>query len=373
VSSPLSDYAGPLSSLEIHLDQIRRNYLALQKRLVRGCDCAAVVKADAYGLGGGAVADELYKANCRHFYVAHAAEGVAVRQALGVQDAHIYLLHGPRGIAPTEIIQHQLTPVLNTPRDIEYWSGFAKASGKKLPAVIHIDTGMNRLGLTVAETGWLKNNAALLQWLDIRYLMSHLACADEPAHLKNTEQLEKFRQLTALLGLPSRLSFANSSGIFLGADYHFDQARPGCALYGINPQNGPNPMHNVVTLRARILQIRDAVKGETVGYGATYQVPKPAKLATISAGYADGYLRSLSARGMVSIAGQKCPVVGRVSMDAIVADITAVLSPVHAGDWAEIIGPHQSVDDVAAQAGTIGYEILTSLGRRYTKVYTGQE
>ncbi len=342
--------------------------------LTRGADCAAVVKADAYGLGAAAIVPELYKANCRHFFATHASEGMAVRTALGDYEAQVYLLHGPAGATPEDIAHRKLVPVLNTPGDIEYWSGVAKKTGIKRSAVIHIDTGMNRLGLSAAETGWLKNNTDILKPLDVRYLMSHLACADTPEHPKNKEQLEKFRALTAQLGIPCRLSFANSAGIFLGADYHFDQVRPGCALYGINPQNTPsNPMQGVVTLKARILQIREAAAGETTGYGATYRMPTPVKLATISAGYADGYLRSITGNGMVYVGGQKCPVVGRVSMDAIVADVTAVKPLPPVGGWAEIIGQHQTVDDVAAQAGTIGYEILTSLGGRYTRVYAGQE
>ena len=204
--------------------------------------------------------------------------------------------------------------------------------------------------------------------------MSHLACADEPEHPKNRDQLATFKKLTAHLALPCRLSFANSSGIFLGNDYHFDQARPGCSLYGINPQHSDeNPMQGVVTLKVRILQIRDVATGETAGYGASYKVSSPVKLATISVGYADGILRCIGQNGMVAIGGQKCPIVGRVSMDTIIVDVTAVKSPLHIGDYAEIIGPHQTVDEVAAQAGTIGYEILTSLGKRYKRIYTGQE
>lgn len=371
----MNDYSGPLSLLEIHLDRITRNYLSLQKRLIRGADCAAVVKADAYGLGATMVAPELYKANCRHFYVAHATEGVAVRKALNenLGKASIYVLHGAQGLQPQEFLQNELIPVLNSLGDIEQWSAVAKETGKKLSAILHIDTGMNRLGLSGAEVERLKNNLAPLKPLDVRYIMSHLACADEPAHPKNKEQLEKFKKLTAYLGLPCRLSLANSSGIFLGNDYHFDQARPGCSLYGINPTPGvENPVQDVITLKTRILQIRDVPAGETVGYSATYKASSPVKLATISVGYADGILRCIGASGLVTIGGQKCPIVGRVSMDTIIVDVTAVEIPLRAGEFAEIIGPHQTIDEVAAQAGTIGYEILTSLGKRYKRIYTGQ-
>jgi alanine racemase len=364
-----------LSVLEVHLDRVRRNYLSLQKRLARGAGCAAVVKADAYGLGAQQVAPALYAENCRHFYVAHAAEGVAVRAALAAaetkeQPAHIYAFHGAHGVTPEEMLAHGIVPVLGSLEGIEAWSAFARQKERKLPAVIHIDTGMNRLGLSAADVARLRGGADIFRPLDVRYVMSHLACADEPAHPKNGEQLEKFKTLTQQLGLPCRLSLANSSGIFLGADYHFDQARPGCSIYGINPQPGTeNPMQRTVTLKARILQIREAAAGETIGYGAGYGVSSPARLATISAGYADGILRSFGPRGAVWVAGQKCPLAGRVSMDLIVADVTAVKG-VKAGDEAELLGPHQTADDLAAAAGTIGYEVLTSLGKRYKRVYT---
>lgn len=363
-------YIAPLSLLEIHLDRVRWNYLFLQKRLKKGADCAAVVKADAYGLGAAQVVPELYKANCRHFYVGHAEEGQLVREALKGRAAQIYVLHGPSGAAPEEFQAARLTPVLNTPGDVEYWSGVARKTGQKKSAVLQIDTGMNRLGLTPQETAQVDREQ--LRSLDLRYIMSHLACADTPDHPKNREQLEKFKRLTRELGLPCALSFANSAGIFLGEDYHFDQARPGCALYGINPQpESPNLMRGVLTLKARILQIRNVDSGETVGYGASYQVSKPAKLATISAGYADGLLRNFSKGGFVHVGGVKCPVVGRVSMDTLIVDVTE--TGCVAGDWAEIIGQHQTADDVAEAAGTIGYEILTGLGRRYKRIYSGQE
>lgn len=378
MSIPLSNLVEPLSILEINLDRIHRNYLALQKRLARGCDCAAVVKADCYGLGAAAIVPELYKANCRHFYVAHASEGFAVRAALkGVEEtqpAHIYAFHGSGGVAAEELLEQGIIPVLNSYGDIEQWAALAAQKNQKLSAVIHIDTGMNRLGLPAAEVDKLAENHDLLKRIDVRYVMSHLACGDEAQHPKNQEQLTFFNRRVARLGFPCRLSFANSSGIFLGSNYHFDQVRPGCALYGINPQSGQkNPMDGVVTLKARILQIKEAPAEETVGYAASYRLSSAMKLATISAGYADGILRSTGENGMVLIAGQKCPLVGRVSMDTIIADVTQVKAGVAVGDWAEIIGPHQLVDDLAAQAKTIGYEILTSLGKRYTRTYTGQD
>jgi alanine racemase len=365
-----SSYTSPLSTLEVHLDRIARNYLYLRKSLKEGADCAAVVKADAYGLGAAPVARLLFDQGCRHFFVAHFSEALPVRAALPEKDAIIYVLNGPWGADAKAFVAGRFIPVLNSLGDIEYWAQAAKAEGKKLPAVIHIDTGMNRLGLSPQEAGLLKRER--LQPLDLRYVMSHLSCADEPGHPKNRQQLELFRRLTAALGFPCRLSLANSAGILLGSDYHFDLARPGCALYGINPSTAePNPMEGVITLKSLIVQVRNIDISSSVGYGAGYTVTPPALLATVSVGYADGYLRSLTGRGQVVIAGRRCPVIGRVSMDSLIVDVTGLEKPPVPGETAEIIGPSQSVDEVAAQAGTIGYEILTSLGKRYSRSYTG--
>lgn len=358
---------GPAAVLEVDLDAVAENYLILKSKLKAGCDCAAVVKADGYGLGAEPVARALYAQNCRHFFVALPEEGFALRAKLP-PDALLYILNGFRGARPAEVSAAGLIPVLNAPEDIAEWMAWARQQEKRLPALLHLDTGMNRLGLSPADVEKLLPET--FKTLDIRCVMSHLACADDPAHPKNAQQLQAFRRLLALLPGPARVSLANSAGIFLGADYHFDLARPGCALYGISPQTaGPNPMRNPVTLRAQILQTRRIDRGETVGYGASYVAASPVKCATISAGYADGYLRSLSGRGLVFINGEKCPVIGRVSMDTIVADVSSLKTECRAGDFAEIIGRHQTADDVARQAGTIGYEILTSLGARYERIY----
>jgi len=367
----VKDHGSDLSLLEVHLDRVRLNYLSLQKILAVGTECAAVVKSDSYGLGAVAIVPELYKAGCRHFYVATFEEGMTIKKTL-TDKAEIYVLHGFYDTAQEEFAEYNLIPVLNSLRDIESWSSYAKITGRKQSVVLHIDTGMNRLGLPATEIDRLTNDVEMLSPLDVRVVMSHLACADEPDHPKNIEQLELFRRRTGQLKLPGILSLSNSAGTFLGTKYHFDQVRPGAAIYGLNPQPAfQNPVRGTITLKACILQVRDADKGETVGYGASYSVSAPMKLATISVGYADGYLRSLTGGGAVYIKGQRCPVVGRVSMDAIVADVTAVMPMPHAGEWAEIIGQHQTVEDVASQAGTLGYEILTSLGNKYTRIYSG--
>lgn len=356
-----SHYEDPLSVLEIDLAAIAENWLGLKKRLKPGADCAAVVKADAYGLGAKEVSRALHEHGCRHFFVAHFEEALALRGTLPA-DALLYVLNGPWGAQPKDFIRHGFIPVLNSYNDIEHWSKEAL----KQPCLLHIDTGMNRLGLGAKEILLLAEKRNVLEVLNIRYVMSHLACADQPSQAMNAVQLALFEKLSAALNRPLRLSLANSAGIFLGERFHFDLARPGCALYGINPGQGPNPMRAVVTVQARILQIMEIDVPGTVGYGATYKIAPPAKTATISVGYADGYLRSLTGAGAVYIHGERCPVIGRVSMDTIIADVTHVKSP---GAYAEIIGEHQTVDDVAGQAGTIGYEILTSLGKRYKRIY----
>lgn len=385
-----NDHAAPTARLVVDLDAVARNWLYLKKKLQNGADCAGVVKADAYGLGAAIVARELFAQGCRHFFVAKWDEGIAVQEALRdvarafpyspvsdtpvVADAPaIYVLEGPRGADSRDFIRSGLVPVLNSLSDIVYWSDAAGAAARRLPAIIHIDTGMNRLGLSASEVSTLAAaHAGIFKALDIRYVMSHLACADEPAHPLNAEQLTNFHKLTAALGQPLRYSFANSGGIFLGADYHFDLARPGCALYGINPTGQPqNPMLPVVTFEARILQTRRIDSPATVGYGASYRVAPPAKCATVSIGYADGYLRSLTGKGHVFVRGEKCPVIGRVSMDSIVIDVTHLTAEPAPGDVVEILGAQRLVDDVAAEAGTIGYEILTGLGRRTPRQYIG--
>jgi alanine racemase len=368
----MSNADGPLSRLSIDLDAIARNYLYLVKKIKTGADCAAVVKADSYGLGAAEISKELFRQGCRHFFVATPDEAAQLKKALPVADApgkdlSIYILSGMQGAAASDIAAEVFVPVLNNPEDIELWS----ARG---PCVIHMDTGMNRLGLSARETGGLAENRSMLQKMDIRYVMSHLACADEPAHPKNAEQLQLFKNLTASLGRPFRYSLANSAGIFLGLDYHFDLVRPGAAIYGINVmEEATTSMQAVARFESRILQIREIEGVATVGYGASHAISPPAKTATISVGYADGYFRHFESRGAVYIQGMRCPVIGRISMDYIVADVSALKTPARVGDWAEIIGPHQAVDDVARQAGTIGYEVFTAIGARVKRFYKGTE
>ncbi len=370
---------GPLSRLTIDLDAIARNYLFLKKKLGPETDCAAVVKSDAYGLGAVTIARALFAQGCRHFFVAHVEEALQVQAALPPErvpgnDVSIYVLNGPHGAPAEDFIAAGLMPALNSLEDIAYWNEASRRAARRLPVLLHIDTGMNRLGLSGTDVAKLAAEPMALRNLDIRYVMSHLACADEPGHAKNAEQLALFRDLTAALQKPFRYSLANSGGVFLGAEYHFDLVRPGAALYGINVTGTKtNPLQPVVRLQGRILQTRNIDRAGSVGYGAGYLISPPAKCATISVGYADGYLRSFGGKGTVVINGEKCPVIGRVSMDCIVADTTSLKVQPQTGDYADIIGGGQTLDDVAEQAGTIAYEILTELGRRLKRVYEGNK
>jgi len=346
------------------LGAIAENWRALAARAAPWA-VAGVVKANAYGLGAARVAPALHAAGCRHFFVAHLAEGMALRAALGAGPMIAVL----NGFAPGADEEAALMPVLNSLGDVLAHAAAGRSAGRARPALLHLDTGMARLGLDAGEQARLAADHSLLAGLDLLYVMSHLACADEPGHPLNAEQAARFARACA--GLPKLpRSFANSSGLFLGSDYASDLARPGCALYGINPTPGrPNPMRQVVRLEAPILQIRDIPAGASVGYGASFVAARPSRIATIAVGYADGYLRCLSGQSVAAYRDMILPVVGRVSMDLITLDVTDApgITP---GETVQLIGgAAPSPDDLAARAGTIGYEILTSLGDRYRRDY----
>lgn len=361
----------PTAELTIDLAALSANYRLLRSKAVGGA-CAAAIKADAYGLGAAAAAPALSAAGCRHFFVALLGEAIALRPL--VPEAEIYVLSGPLGGDEADFVAHRVIPVLNSRPQIELWSRFCAGRGAAA-AVLHLDTGMSRLGLSPAELEWLIANPGVLSTFPLPLAMSHLACSDEPDHPLNGEQLARWRagldRLLPLLPKPPILSFANSSGIFLGPDFHFDLLRPGAALYGINPTpKTPNPMRQVVGLKARILQTRQIDAHQTVGYGAAHRSTRAMRLATLGLGYADGILRSLSQVGAAFVGGVRAPFVGRVSMDLITIDVGEVPAGLaEPGAWVEILGPQQSADDLAAAAGTIGYEVLTALGRRYQRRY----
>jgi alanine racemase len=393
--------------LEIDLGGIVENWRLLAQRAAPA-QCAAVVKANAYGLGAAPVARALAEAGCRMFFVATLDEGIALRPILGTVP-EIAILNGPMPGSEAEFVEHGLIPVLNDPGQIaaweiaslphrgrgrgparQGWEGEGRSAASTLtrpsrsrwapspamrergyerrhPAILHVDTGMARLGLDAREFAALVENPPPIRW---RAVMSHLACADDPDHPLNQRQRARFAAAAARLpGVPA--SLAASSGIFLGASYHFDLVRPGAALYGVNPLPGrPNPLHRIVRLSAKIVQIRQIDSGESVGYGAAQIMPAPGRAAIVGVGYGDGWLRSLSHRGCGYLAGTRIPLLGRVSMDLVTFDVSAVPPELaHPGAAIELLGDNYGVDDAAADAGTIGYEILTALGPRYHRIY----
>ncbi|MBF0356376.1 MAG: alanine racemase [Alphaproteobacteria bacterium] len=351
--------------LTIDLQALADNWRGLKGRLKPGADLASVVKADGYGLGADQVASALAKAGCKSFFVARLDEGIRLRKTLGSQ-GRIFVLDGPLPGTAKEFIAHDLTPVLNEAGQISYWASESKGQAK---AALHLDTGMNRLGLPSVELADLQ---PALEACGLCLVMSHLACAEESENPKNAQQLERFNQMRRLLP-PLPASLSNSSGVFLGADYHFDLVRAGVALYGVNPTPDlPNPMTQVVQLQGKIVQVRDVDLPETVGYGATHRVEAPALIATVGVGYADGWPRALSNRGFGVLGGVRVPLVGRVSMDLITFDVTQAPSHlVKPGGFISLLGDGLTVDDVAETAGTIGYEILTNLGPRYARSFVG--
>lgn len=370
-TSPSADLSGGI--LRIDLGAIVANWRLLGGKVApSGATCAAVVKADAYGLGMVPVATALHAAGCRTFFVALPEEGIALRAALAEAEIHVFA--GATEASLGEMLHHRLIPVLNSLDQIAAATARAKASGQAVAADIHVDTGMNRLGLEARELAALAADAALLAGLDLRFCLSHLAYADEPDHPMSAEQLARFkaaRSQVAALGA-ARASFANSAGIFLGPDYHFDLARPGAALYGLRPHNSrPNPMGQVVRLQGKILQVRDVDTPMTVGYGAAHRVTGKARIATVGVGYADGYRQSLTNRGHAYLGDMRVPVVGRVSMDLIALDVSQAPAALAVpGAFVDLLGPKHGPDDLALEANTIGYEILTGLGRRFARVYT---
>jgi alanine racemase len=357
--------------LTIDLAAIAANWQMLASTTVP-VECAAVVKGDGYGCGLEPVTRVLSRAGCRTFFVADVAEGRQVRAI--APDAVIYVLNGLMPGSAPAFADHYLQPVINSTVELAEWDAFVAINNWRGGAALHVDTGMNRLGITVDEAVAI---APRLQSENHGFtlLMSHLACAETPDHPMNERQIRLFREIRILYrGLAS--SLANSSGIFLGGTVYCDLVRPGVALYGVNPTPGSeNPMHPVVELQGRIIQVRTVAKGESVGYGAAFTAGRASRVAIVAVGYADGFLRSAAAaRGKAAaeivVAGRRCPIAGRVSMDLLAVDVTDLAEgAARRGGLATLIGEGVSVDDLAAGMGTIGYEVLTNLGRRYHRTY----
>ena len=375
--------------LSIDINAVVENYRYLAG-LAGDTACAATVKADAYGLGARPVVQALLASGCRTFFVAHLDEALAIADLIkpygvnGRRMVDCIVLNGLEIGRADEYIANGVMPTLNALDEVDRWrhalDHYPAAYGegvRDIGAALHFDTGMNRLGLDPVETREVLEMPGHLKNIKITHVISHLACADDADHPMNRQQLEYFdqiqRRLTPYLEPHVQWSMANSSGIFLGPNYHYDMVRPGMALYGLNPvpYRHKNPMRDVVGLYAPVLQIRSVAKNRTIGYGASHTAERDMVVATVALGYADGFHRTLNDRGRVYWQGHALPVVGRVSMDSIMVDLSS-LNPANmpkSGDMIEVIGPHQGADILGRAGKTIGYEILTSLGKRFKRTY----
>jgi alanine racemase len=359
------------AGLRVRPDAVAANFRECA-RLAGPAAVGAAVKADAYGLGMAPIAKALAGAGCDSFFVARIEEGIALRPIL--PEARIFVLDGVRAETVSALIAHGLTPVLNSLEEIAVWAAAARQRKTRLDAAIHLDTGMNRLGMAKEEVSTLAAEARnRLAGIRPVLIMSHLACADEPEHKMNAAQLARFRTALAMLP-PAPASLAATAGILLGRDYAFDMVRPGIGLYGGDPRAGTeNPFAVAAVFEGRILQRRRIDKGQSVGYGATYLSERPGHLATVAVGYADGLMRAIGNRGEGAIGGTRVPVVGRVSMDLVTVDVTPVPEALSApGGWVEFFGDTIPLETLARASGTAIYEILTSVGARVPRHYQGE-
>ncbi len=354
------------STLEIDLSAIKHNY-KLSAEMANGSRCGAVVKANCYGLGVSEIVPVLVNAGCSDFFVATLDEALELSEIEETASSDIYVFHGIKTTEVEEFNFRNITPVLNDISQVEIWSAYARKINKVLPAIINFDTGMNRLGINYNDAGKLARSE-MLQSLDIKYLMSHLSSITSPEHPLNKLQLERVENIRKTFPkIP--VTLANSRGVFEGRQYHYDLVRPGCYLYGIRGSSGAE-VKNVVTLRARIIQIREITEDGFVGYGADYEVKKGARIAVVPVGYADGYNRILTGNSYAYYNNIKIPLIGRVSMDMTIFDVSGIpKSQINIGDEVELIGDNIGVDEVACNAQTIGYEILTGLGSRLLRKY----
>ena len=354
------------SRATIRLAALQRNYRKIVQH-APSSDVAVAVKGNGYGLGAVAVGQALWRAGCREFFVAQPDEGIELRAAL--PHAEIHVLNGLMPGTEADMIENELVPVLLSLRQLQSWQLLTRKLGRALPAGLHIDSGMHRTGLPSNELKQLLAEPHRLEGLQLRHIITHLASADDADSQQPEDQLQRFKR--ALQQLPqTRASIANSAGIFRNAEFHLDLVRPGIAIYGGNPTPGQtNPMEPAVVLEAPLLQVVNAAAGEHIGYGASYTTPRDARHALVAAGYADGVMRSLSNNGQMAIAGHRCAIVGRVSMDVTTIDVSKV--PEHLlyeGAPVEYVGDTIALDDAARAAGTIGYELLTGIGRRFQRV-----
>jgi alanine racemase len=356
--------------LSIDLSAVTVNYRLVQTK-APSARVGAVVKADAYGLGARTIAPVLADAGCRDFFVAHLAEALELVSSLP-ESARLYVLNGLAPGMESLCADAHIMPVLNTLEQARDWQRHAAGIGRKLPAVLQVDTGMSRLGLGADELEVLLREPGFLDWVELRVVMSHLACADRPGAAANAEQVRRFVDMAARVPEAER-SLANSAAALGMPDHVGDLVRPGLVLYGIDPLSGATTgLHPAITLDARVIQVRSVPAGVGVGYDHDYVTQSPRRLATLSVGYADGWPRALGGKGAVWMNGVRLPLVGRVSMDTCTADVTElpVGSP-QPGDTVELIGPHQSVLELATMLDTAPHAVLTGLGKRFERRFTG--
>jgi alanine racemase len=364
----MQDISNVLSVLKINVANIVKNYKLVKDAVGEATNVAAVVKSDCYGLGVKKIVPELAKAGCNEFYVANVDEGIALRDVL--KSERIFVLHGINKGEERYFLKHNLIPVLNNEHQVEIWEASAKALKEKLPASLNIDTGMTRLGMSLDQFEQIINDLKNKSLLDIIYIKTHLACANETSNKMNEDQFDKFKII--IKKYPGyKYSFANSPGFILGEKYWYDQVRVGAMLYGINPSDNKNfTVNPVVEVTSKIIKIYDITKEGTIGYGASYHLKPGMAIATMPVGYADGYFRSLSNKGHCYINGIKTPIIGNISMDLTTIDITNVPKRLRQiGQEIELIGKNISLETIASIANTISYEVLTSLGNRYRREY----
>ena len=368
--------AAPLSAtshLVVNLSALRKNWQTLDALSSTTCQTAAVVKANAYGLGMDEVSQALYQAGCRSFFVARLDEAISLHEALvanEMTDAHIFVLDGIRQGDEATFQQFGFVPVCNDGSQISRAEHIGTAQGRPFPCVIHIDTAMSRLGLSADEFTSLAPSLTSRKSLSLTYIMSHLACADDADHALNQTQLARFHELSGRYRIPQCLG--NSGALFLGSDFHLDMTRPGLSLYGLAPDGSERGLSSVFSWTTDILQVRDVEAGTNVGYGGGYQTPHAMRLATLGTGYADGLLRHFAPHLSLRIAGKICPIIGRISMDSCVVDISHLTdTELHQTSQATILATSADAASLATRTNTIAYEIMTNIGARVARHYDG--
>lgn len=356
--------------ISINLEALQHNYKLLQKKAGDHVCVAGVVKANAYGLGADDVSRALIQCGCDKFFVANLTEALALRAIS--DDIAIYVLNGFHEADGMQYIDHNIIPVIDDLSVLAAYQALAMNREMTLTVGIHVNTGMMRLGMDADDVLQIAKSPALLSGLDLNLVISHLACADDKDHDLNAKQLERFKSVRAAFP-DCAAALANSSGIFLGNDYHFDMVRPGMAVYGLNPTPYAieNPMKRVIDVHIPMVGHHGMQAGDTLGYGATFTADKKTQVAVLGAGYADGIFRSLSNKGAFYYQGQKCPIIGRVSMDLTCVDISGLTDAdgLPLGALFEYIGPHQSPAVIGADAGSFDYEVITVLSQRFERIY----